>query len=393
MRPAHSKAGYFVLEGANSFVTAYYFNYLLFLLRDQHGFGNFENLAVVAGVGLLYIGASWYGGRFGQRHGYFTSLRVGFTGLILGVGFGWVVPGLWAKLVGVAVWSVAICFTWPILEALVSEHEPPHRLPNRVGVYNVVWAATMGLAQLVGGWFFERLGEASLFWLPMAVHALQLAATWPLKRRHDAWLAQAPAVEDGEIPHDTAVRPKYFKHLAWTANPLAYMAINTLIGVVPGIAANVGLTVAQAGALMSVWHHVRTASFAVLWLWPGWHYRWGIFLGSYVLMLVSFAAVLLARQPWLLVLAQIGFGWGTAVLYYSSLYYAMDGSDSHGEHGGLHEALIGLGICGGPAISVAALGLTGSTFAPAAAVTGVLCAGIGLCWKMRARELGSPRPD
>jgi predicted MFS family arabinose efflux permease len=387
MRPSPSKTGYFIVEGVNSFATAYYFNYLLFLLRNEHGFGNLENLAVVAGVGLLYIGASWFGGRFGQRHGYFTSLRVGFGGMILAVSLGWIVPGLWTKLVGVALWSVAICFTWPMLEALVSEHEPADRLPNRVGLYNVVWAAAMGLAQLVGGWLFETLGPASLFWLPLAIHALQLLSTWPLKKAHDTWLAGAPPVKAAEIPHDTAVRPRYFLKLAWTANPLAYMAINTVIGVVPGIATNVGLSVAHAGALMSVWQHVRTLSFAVLWLWPGWHYRWGWFLGSYLLMLVSFATILLAHQPWLLVVAQIGFGWSTALLYYSSLYYAMDGSATHGEHGGTHEALIGIGICSGPAISAAALWLTGSPAAPAAAVSGILLAGAGLCWKMRNQEV------
>lgn len=386
MRPSPSKLAYFVVEGANSFATAYYFNYLLFLLRDRHGFGNLHNLAVVAGVGLLYIGASWYGGRFGQRHGYFTSLRVGFAGLIVAVALGWVIPTLWAKLLGVALWSLAICFTWPILEALVSEHEEPRNLPNRVGLYNVVWAGTAGLAQLVGGWLFERLGPASLFWLPISIHGVQLISTWALKAKHDAWLAAAPPVAGTEIPQVASGRPPYFKKLAWIANPLAYMAINTVIAVVPGIATNVGLPVAEAGALMSVWLHVRAGAFAVLWLWPGWHYRFGWFLGSYVLMLASFVVLMLTNSPLVLVAAQIGFGWATALLYYSSLYYAMDGSTAHGEHGGIHEALIGMGICGGPAISALTLWLSGTPAAPAAAVGTVLLAGGVWCWKVRGNQ-------
>lgn len=389
MRPSRSKLAYFVVEGTNSFATAYYFNYLLFLLRDRFGFGNLQNLAVVAGVGLVYIPASWFGGRFGQRYGYFTSLRVGFSGMTAAVGLGWLFPTLGPLLFGVALWSASICFTWPILEALVSEHEEPRNLPNRVGLYNVVWAATMGFAQLVGGWLFEHLGPSSLFWLPVSVHVLQLASTWPLKARHDAWLATAPPVKADHPAHGDTSRPAYFKTLAWIANPLAYMAINTVIAVVPGIAAGVGLSVAQAGALMSVWQHVRTLSFAVLWLWPGWHYRFGWFVGSYLLMAGCFLALVLTHSPVVLVVAQIGFGWATALLYYSSLYYAMDGSDTHGEHGGFHEALIGLGIFGGPAISALTLWWAGTPVAPAAAVGTVLFVGAGWCWRVRRQSVAS----
>jgi predicted MFS family arabinose efflux permease len=386
MRPSPSKFAYFVIEGANSFATAYYFNYLLFLLRDRYQFGNLHNLAVVAGVGLLYIPASWFGGQFGQKHGYFNSLRLGFTGMIFAVCLGWLLPSLSAILLGLALWSASICFTWPILEALVSEHEEPSNLLNRVGLYNVVWAATMGLAQLVGGWLFERLGPNSLFWLPVGVHAVQLLATWPLKARHDAWLADAPPVTGHALPPSATGRPAYFQRLAWIANPLAYMAINTVNAVIPGIAANLGLGIAQAGALMSIWQHVRTLSFVVLWRWPAWHYRFGWFIGSFALLLASFLLLLLTRNHALLITAQIGFGWGTALIYYSSLYYAMDGSDTHGEHGGIHESLIGIGICGGPAISALTLWLSGTPAAPAAAVGTVLLAGGLWCWRVQRRE-------
>jgi hypothetical protein len=86
-----------------------------------------------------------------------------------------------------------------------------------------------------------------------------------------------------------------------------------------------------------------------------------------------------------LVAAQLGFGWATALIYYSSLYYAMDGSDTHGEHGGIHESLIGIGICGGPAISALTLWLSGTPAAPAAAVGTVLLAGGVWCWRVRRR--------
>lgn len=388
MRPSPSKTGYYVLEGANSFATAYYFNYLMFLLRDAHGFTNLNNLSVGALHGLVYVGASWFGGRFGQRHGYFRSLRLGFGGMAASLAVGWMIPGWGGQLVALGLWTVAICFTWPMLEALVSEHELPERLPHRVGLYNVIWAGMAAVGFSTGGWIFERLGSASLYWLPLAIHALQWGATWPLQRRHDRWLASAPPAVTGPIPHDSAVRPAYFRQLAWVANPFNYMAINTIMVVAPGIAAHVNLSLSQAGLVLSAWFYARALAFLKLWFWPGWHYRFDWFFTAFALLLVSFVGIMLSPTVAGLLVAQVVFGWATALLYYSSLYYAMDGSDSHGADGGVHEALIGVGLCGGPAVSVGALWLTGQPTAPAWVVAGGLAAAMGLVWRIRRQAVG-----
>jgi hypothetical protein len=49
------------------------------------------------------------------------------------------------------------------------------------------------------------------------------------------------------------------------------------------------------------------------------------------------------------------FGGAVGFIYYSSLFYSMDLGDTKGEHGGIHEAVIGLGNCAGPAVGAAAL--------------------------------------
>lgn len=388
MRPTSPvKTGYYVLEGANSFATAYYFNYLMFLLRDAHGFTNLNTLFVGALHGLVYVGASWYAGHYGQRHGYFHSLRIGFAGMAVAVGVGWMAPALWGQMLALGIWTVTLCFTWPMLEALVSEHEPPDRLPDRVGLYNVVWAGMAAIGFSLGGWVFEQLGHASLYWLPLGVHACQWLATWPLQRRHDRWLAAAPPVKEGPIPHDTAVRPAYFRRLAWVANPFNYMAINTIMVVAPGIAARLGLTVAQAGLVLSIWFYARALAFLKLWGWTGWHYRFDWFLGAFAVLLASFVAIMLSPTVAGLLLAQVGFGWASALLYYSALYYAMDSTESHGQQGGFHEALIGLGLCGGPAVSAGAIWLTGQPSAPAWVVAGGLAAAMGWVWRIRRVEV------
>jgi hypothetical protein len=66
------------------------------------------------------------------------------------------------------------------------------------------------------------------------------------------------------------------------------------------------------------------------------------------------------------------------LIYYSSLFYAMDQSDTKGEHGGIHEAAIGLGNLAGPAVGAASLHyLPQYPSAGAIAVSGLLLLGLG----------------
>jgi MFS family permease len=288
-----------------------------------------------------------------------------------------------------------MCFTWPMLEALASEREPKHRLPHRIGLYNVIWAATAGLAYFIGGTLFQHLGKTSLYWLPLIIHALQWMSLGWLERRHaqsvSATHLSAPTSPQGHpIPQREIRITRVFQKLAWMGNPFAYMAMNTVIAVVPSIAEHAGLGIEEAGRLMSAWFIVRTLTFAILWAWHGWHYRVGWFLGSFLLLILGFIAVMTAHQIWILILAQIAFGWGTGLIYYSSLFYAMNGSDTHGQHGGIHEAFIGMGIGSGPAISAMTLWLSGAAMAPAVAVGVTLVGGWTWCWRVSRGTQPSP---
>jgi MFS family permease len=389
------KQGIYVLEGLNAFACSYYFNYLLFVFRDDHHFGNLENLAVGAGHGLIYMLAAWLGGRFGQRRGYFTTLRLGFGGMAAALALAAALPSLTGQLLALALWTVAMCFTWPMLEALASEHEAPATLPHRIGLYNVTWAVAAALAYFVGGILFEMLGRPSLYWLPGALYLVKYFLTFRLQQAHDRWVRQEqaratparpvqPMLSASSAP--AAVNPRPFLTLAWVANPFAYMSINTVIAVVPGIARNVGLGIAEAGMVMSVWFIVRAGVFVVLWFWHGWHYRFRWFLTAFLALMGAFVAIMLAREIWVLVVAQLFFGWATGLIYYSSLFYAMDGSETKGAHGGLHEAFLGLGIFAGPTVGAASLWLAPqSPQAAAWAVTGFLIAGLAGLIGVRAR--------
>ena len=73
------------------------------------------------------------------------------------------------------------------------------------------------------------------------------------------------------------------------------------------------------------------------------------------MLIGSFALILLASQLWIVVSAQIFFGFAAGLMYYSSLFYSMDVGEASGEHGGFHEGALGLGIGAGAAVGAASL--------------------------------------
>lgn len=96
------------------------------------------------------------------------------------------------------------------------------------------------------------------------------------------------------------------------------------------------------------------------------------------MLVASFGSVVLAPTISVLVLAQLLFGGSVGLIYYSSLFYSMDCSDTKGEHGGIHEAVIGLGNCAGPAAGALALQLLpGNSQSGTIAVIALLLCGLG----------------
>jgi predicted MFS family arabinose efflux permease len=400
--PSSKKTGYFILEGLNSAATTYYFYYLPFFMKHAFGFGNEANLALVASSGLIYVFAAWWGGRFAQRFGYHPSLKLGFATMMLAM-----LAGPWChsaagQIVVMSVTVIGMCFTWPTLEALVSEGEAPAGLQRNIGVYNIVWAGTGALAYFSGGALLDKLGPSSIFYIPAAIQACQLALTfWVESKSRFRSLDFGQAPRSAPLAHRLSDFPplnprpiakaKMFLRLAWLANPFAYIAVNTLIAVMPGLADRLHLSTMLAGFCCSLWCFVRLGAFVALWFWDGWHYRFRWLLVAFLALMGAFVSILLAPTLAVLLLAQTVFGIALGLIYYSSLFYSMDVSETKGVHGGIHEAAIGLGNFAGPALGAASLHfLPNHPNSGALAVTALLLAGlIGLLaiWRNGTRIL------
>lgn len=347
------RAACYLVEGLNSFATVIYFNYLYFFFRNRFGFDNKQNLALAAWMGLVYMVSAWQAGRFAQRFGNFTALKIGFVVMALGLVMGPQFGGAWQQIAIASAVNIGMCFIWPALEALVSAGAVA---AHAVGIYNVTWAAAGAFAYFIGGAIIEQFGYASIFYLPLGLTLAQLAMVfWIEKLQVGHAAARGRENLSREPDRPSPQKARTFQRLAWLANPFAYIAINTLIAVMPGIAAGFRLTPMMAGFACSLWCFARMFIFWGLWRWTAWHYRFRWLATAYALLILSFAAVLSTTSLAVLLGAQAAFGLAIGLIYYSSLFYSMDTSDTKSEHGGIHEAAIGLGNCIGPGLGAASL--------------------------------------
>jgi MFS family permease len=393
--PVHtlkSRTIFFVLGGTNSLATSYFGSYVFFLLRDRFGFGNLGDLSVAALGGLVYTLGSWQGGRFAQRFGYFTSMKVGFTGMIAGPMMALFFPSLPMVLLAYAGCVSGMCFTWPALEGLISDGVSADRLPTSIGIYNVVWSGAMAVTYLCGGKLYETLGDNSIFWLPPIIYAFQFLVV--LVMGENAIDAARVTRQTRASPHHVEaaalaqpVAPHTFLRMAWLAIPFSYVGITTVIAVIPALAKTLELSPAQAGLFCSLWMFARLGTFVALWQWTGWHYRFRWLLGGFVGLTASFTLLVLSHNLGRLIAAQVIFGVSVGLIYYSSLFYSLDVGETKGEHGGLHEAMIGAGAFVGPAVGALSLGLMpGSPNAGAYAVAAVLACGLAGLIGLRVRR-------
>ena len=362
MRLISSKFPLFVFEALGSLACGFYGNYVFFLFRDRHGFGNLGNLGVAALMGLVIALASWRGGIFAQRHGCLRAMVAGLIGMIVALAIGAFFSSLPVQLAVLVGWAASQFMVWPALEALVTEGESGAARARIVGIYSVVWATCSALSYFFGGAVFEWLGSGSIFWLPPGLHLVQLLILWACwlshsHRRSQGAATSVPIRADEPDVVEAARRPspRSFQRMAWLANPFACVAAFTLLAMIPELARRMGLSTTMAGLFCSIWFFARLVAFVVMWQWPGWHYRFRWLLGGYMLLIVGFSTVLTSDGLLWLGVGQVAFGLAVGLLYYASLFYSMDVGEARAEQGGIHEAMMGAGNFAGPGIGALSL--------------------------------------
>jgi len=371
--------------------TTFFFYDLYFFTEERFGFGHLQNLLLAAGLGYIYSVTSYGAGRFAQRFGYFFCLRFGLITMILSMAVASRMDRPVMMLALAAVANCGMCFCWPPLEALMSEGEAPVRLQSLVGLYSVSWAIAGALAYFSGGAILQRLGLPWFFYVPICGFILVFLLLFWFEKQVLNQPPAGPGIEQAaHLIADRSgspVRPAAFLQMGYLANPMAYVVLNTVVSTAPSLADRFQFKPMIAGFVCSIWLFARAAAFLFFRMWPKWHYRFRFLAIAYVAMILSFAAMLALTNIWALVLSQLVLGFCLGLMYYSSLFYSMDVGEAKGEHGGMHEAAIGLGSGTGPALGAGSLMLfSGSHGSSAVGVCALLLVGLAALFWIRYRK-------
>lgn len=375
---------------------------IFFYMKYRFGWQTRENFLLAAAQGVVYIPGALLAGpvvaRFGQNRtlGGIYFVLAGLTAtacLIAGSGRAGSATAVAATLLA---YTFTIGISWPILEGLVASAGAPAGIARRLAVYNVIWPAGGALAIAVEGTIL-KFWIAGLFLIPGALHALSLGLVLLRRGAGSDAAASAPV---GHAPHP-APEPELLRKrklalwLSRTALPATYTVIYGLMPMMPSLPALRELPTTLQTVVASVWLITRWVAFIVLALGSWWHTRPRALLWAAVVMLVAFFGMTLrptgGASPALDLACLIAWegvlGLAIGMIYSGSLYFGMVLSEGSTEHGGYHEALIGLGWVLGPAAGVGAealrpdslwLGIAGVGTVIAASVVVVLVTAIAM---------------
>lgn len=363
---------------------------IFFYTNRRFGWGLRENFTLAAVQGVVYIAGALLAQRLNTRFG---PRRV-LAGFYAGAGLAGVAALAADSVVGVIgavlAYTGMMAVTWPVLEAVVAAGADPHAMARRMSIYNVVWAGVGACVLAVNGAIID-FWPPGVFVLTALAHgtgALLLLVNRSGRAVH-AEVGERPDVAAAVHAHvDPEPELLQLRTLAlWLSRismPASYALIYALSAMLPSLPPMQRIPTWVATVVGSAWLVSRWLAFLMLGFSPWWHTRPRALLVAAWAMLAAFAA--LAWQPssslgrdalaldlgWL-VLCQVALGFALGLIYSASLYFGMVLSDGSTEHGGYHEALIGLGSVLGPgAGAVAQWFRPGKLMLGVAAVAGVL---------------------
>jgi MFS family permease len=356
---------------------------IFFYMKYRFGWRMPQNFLLAAGQGVVYIPGALLAGPLAARWGNRRTLGAVYSVLTVLTGTAFLLAwrggprsagGVVAALLA---YTFAIGISWPILEGLVASGGPPAGIARRIGIYNIIWPAGGALAIAVEGTILDHW-IGGLFLIPGFLHLLSgLILPFiaggrkpPVAALTDTALPHPPT-EGSRILDYRPAEPDLLKKrtlalwLSRTALPATYTVIYGLMPMMPSLPAVRNLSVSVQTVVASVWLMTRWLAFVILAMGSWWHTRPRTLVWAAVVMLIAFFGMTLrptqGASPTIdlvsLIAWQAALGLAIGVIYAGSLYFGMVLSDGSTEHGGYHEALIGLGWIIGPLAGAAAQGI------------------------------------
>ena len=335
---------------------------IFFYTSQIFGWSLWANFLLAMAQGATYTAGALLASRLsrwlGERR-FLVVVLLAVSALALAAAIYDAEPFITAALI---VYVFLIALTWPVLEAMISRTDDPHEMSRRIGIYNVVWAGAIALILPLAGTVIEHWPRG-MFLIPLAMHAASAALILlfpasPGDVADPVMAAPAHPQAEAELLRQRTLA----LWLSRIALPAMYVVSNSLMAMMPSMPVLQQLSPVWQTIFASVWIVARWVMFLLLTATAFWHTRPRLLLIAALGLLVSFLVTTtppsqllpelnlsLRVDLTLLVLGQIGLGIAMGLIYMSSLYFGMVLSEGSTEHGGYHEALIGLGFVLGPA--------------------------------------------
>jgi MFS family permease len=380
-----SMQDYYLVEGLNAIAFTLFTCCAVFWTKHRFGFSDADNLLLNSVGGFTYIFGALYGGKFAIHFGYERVLAFCLLGLALIMLVGWLPTWHYIPFLLFFLYTLAIGPSWPVLEALILHARARMTMPDRLGLYNVTWAFGDAVGFFASGFLFAWKPD-SILWVAGLLHTLGLA--W-MRRPIPASAAEGTAAM--EIPHrgDTISRPlkRRFMLTGWLGNGISFGILYSFLALTPQMAERLNLSPSYAIWLACTLFFARGLAFFILWKWESWHYRWSWIQAALWIAPISLAVAFFAEQRWMVFGALTVMGFAMGLSYSSSIYYSLDYGENKGEHGGLHESILGIGGFIAPlAGALACHFLNGTVGAQWTIVALALVANVvGLAWIAQSR--------
>jgi MFS family permease len=398
---------YYVIEGISSHSVALMLSSIYFYTTGHFGWRSAQNFLLAAVLGVIYVAcallAHAIASRLGRRQ-TLVAVYVAMSAAAAVLAFRHDSPPLLAAVL--FLYSGLSAVSWPALESLVSSGAGAHELSRRLGVYNCVWSGAGAVTVALSGALL-KYWPAGTFVIPAAWHAVMALLIVGLLAKDRGAVApvETEPTTDGAQAHLEA-EPELLRvrtlalWMSRLALPATFVVISSMLAAMPTLPLVLRLDPAARTVVGSVWMAARWVAFLVLGATVWWHTRPRALLTAALLLLAGFLAVTLRPQwlpgnpelstgPWLMWMVgwQIVLGLALGLVYAASLYFGMVLSDGSTEHGGYHEALIGLGTILGPgAGALAEKAGHGDPLWGVLAVSAVLAASVVACGVVAARR-------
>jgi MFS family permease len=338
---------------------------LFFYTAHEFQWGAGRNMGLATGQGAAYTLGALLAHQVRARFGVRRSLLTLYLLMALLAGLAPLMSAHWIVALMLLAYAFVAAVNWPMLESLVTAGTDARQMSRRVGTYNVVWASAGAAAVASAGWIIAHRPSA-LFFVAVATH-LFAALLILMLRQHELNDAESSSSSSvAEVEPELLHARTLALWLSRIALPASYVVNYSLSALLPSLFVLQSLGATTQTLLGSAWLVSRWLTFWMLARATFWHTRPRILLAAAVAMLAAFLCVCLppSQVLWrdiswradvsVMIVAQVVLGASMGIIYAGSLYFGMVLSDGSTEHGGYHEALIGLGSVLGPGIGAIA---------------------------------------